>query len=170
MHIGIKWMGLAAHLKRGQNVHLYRQKLDKNGYLALTQGLVIGLEFKVNPLLAIRLNQALIPSDCAGKFLGVTQLGLSLWQSFDHSRQYVGATLGPVWFYRHAWTALPQYRDDGLFELKGNTRQWQTKFVWHGLDLGYRLALHDRGGFELNCMPGLPEVCTFSPGAYWQAL
>lgn len=167
--IGLRWMGLAAHLKQGQNIHLYKQKLDKKGYLALTQGLVIGLEFRINRLLAIRVNQAIIPSDCAGKFLGVTQLGLSGWHAIGQGPHSIGATLGPIWFYRQSWNAFPNYRDDGLFSPRGIKRQWQTKFVWHGLDLGYRYAFHAYGGFEMNCMPGVPEVFTFSPGAYVKA-
>ena len=74
--IGIKFIGLSAHLKRSPHPHLYPGKLDKDGTLVATTGIILTAEYFVyQNILSVKLAQCFM-FDCAGKPAGFFHAGL----------------------------------------------------------------------------------------------
>lgn len=161
--IGIKYMGLTAHLKKSPHPELYKWNFDKKGYLVWNHGLVFIAEYFVNPEVSFRISQAVIPYDCAGTFLGGTQVGIGYGRFISQSPHEIRVTAGPMWFYRSSWKDLDGYVDEGLFKLSKNGK-WQTKFVWHGGEIEYNYWTSQNRAFSVNWMPGVPELFTVAPG------
>jgi len=161
--IGIKYMGLTTHLKKSAHPHIYKRKFDKSGFAVLNHGLVLNFEYFLAQNTSLKLSQALIPFDCANKFLGATQMGVSYGRFIAQSPNEIRITAGPIFFYRKSWKDLDGYVDDGLFSLNKN-QKWQTKFVWHGGEIEFNHWYNENSAFSLNWMPGIPELFTFAPG------
>lgn len=161
--IGVKYMGMTVHLKKSPHPHIYKWNFDKKGIGVWNHGLVLIAEYFVKPEVSFRLSQALIPYDCAGVFLGGTQVGLSYGKFIRTSPHELRITAGPMWFYRKSWKEIPGYIDEGLFKSSKNGK-WQTKFVWHGGEVEYNYWTSNNQAFSMNWMPGVPELFTFAPG------
>jgi len=160
---GIKYMGLTVHLKKSAHPQLYKLKLDKKGYAVVNHGMVLIAEYFVAQNASIRFSQALVPFDCAGQFLGGSQIAFSYGRYISASPNEIRVSAGPMWFYRKNWQFLKGYVDDGLFKVSKNGK-WQSKFVWHGGEIEYNYWLKSKQAFSLNWMPGIPELFTFAPG------
>lgn len=161
--VGVKYMGLTTHLKKSLHPQIYKRKFDKGGHVVINHGLILNFEYFVSDRAAIRLSQALVPFDCANKFLGATQLGISYGRFIAQSSNEIRIVAGPIHFYRRSWKDIDGYKDDGLFRLSKNGK-WQTKFVWYGGEIEYNYWLNQNQAFSLNWLPGVPELFTFSPG------
>lgn len=167
--IGIKYTGLSIHLKKSVSPQLYRHNLDKGGYVVFTHGLALNFEYHIYDDLALRVTQGMMFFDCAGKFHGATQIGLSHGYRPAQSAHEIRLAAGPIFFYRKSWKSFPSYIDDGLFKESKNGI-WQTKFVWHGGEIEYNYWYQDQAAFSLNWLPGVPEIFMFSPGIKYRSL
>jgi len=160
----VKFIGLSGHLRRNDNPHLYRLKLDKKGRLAGHIGLAFGIEyFLLENCLSVKFGQAFM-LDCGFQPAGFTHLGLRLYATAGRHSFAIGN--GPTFFYRRDWSLLPNYHDEGLFR---RTRNYQHIFFWYAGEVEYNYGFPKRPDFSLTFIPGPPVFYTFAPGLRWQA-
>jgi hypothetical protein len=166
---GVQLIGLSVHLKKSKHPQLFKGKLTKDGRLVLNGGVLLTARYYVNEKWGFQASQALVAHDCSGRFLGMTHLGgfiskNNLWDS----RNSIDVSFGPMFFYRQNWAVMPGYVDEGLFKVSDNER-WMTKFVWHGGMLSWRHRLEAAGRyFQLDMLPGFPEIISVGPGVSFQ--
>ncbi|WP_439881146.1 hypothetical protein ACSX1A_18635 [Pontibacter sp. MBLB2868] len=156
----VKFFGLSLHLKESPYPEIFPNRLDDKGYAALNYGSIIGYErFLVRNDISVRVEQG-IYADCAGKLAGFTHLG---WRGtiFRKSRHSLNGGFGPTLVYRHSWTTIEKYEDDGYFNKSGN---WQYKFYWYGGEFEYNYQLNNNTDLSVNLVPGIPELISFGVG------
>lgn len=163
---GIKFMGLSLHPKRSLHPHLYKRKLDRWGHGVVNMGVVFQVEYFVNEHVSIKYSQAIL-QDCAGKFAGLSHVGMRLGFFMDPRQQhYASGGLGPTFFYRKNWTGMDRYVNTGLFETSKNGK-WQSKFVLYGGEVEYSYYYADHSAFSTTIMPAIPELIAIAPGFKW---
>jgi hypothetical protein len=159
LSIGLKVSGLAFHPKPSPHPSLYADKKDAKGQWVHIGGLMFTAEWEMIPgRAAVAVAQGLL-LDCSNQWAGYSHIGVR--GIIRQGRHTVSAGIGPSWFYRKSWAALPGYVDEGLFRKKGGR---QTSFYWYGGYASYDLALDERQSFTANLIPGWPEVFLFSAG------
>lgn len=157
--IGIKFIGLSAHLKRSPHPHLYPGKLDKDGTLVATTGIILTAEYFVyQNILSVKLAQCFL-FDCAGKPAGFFHVGLRV--SAYHNKWSGSIGNGPTLFFRRDWKDLPGYVDEGLFKRHKN---FQYRFFWYAGEVEGNYTLNDRLQFSTTFIPGPPEFFSIAPG------
>lgn len=157
----VKFIALSIHpVKDNPNAKIYRNRLDKNGYLVMQYGGVLGYErFFYKDIFSIRVQQGLY-ADCAAVFAGFTHIG---WRGriFKTGKHSLNGGIGPTLVYRRDWSRMKGYVDDGYFK---RHNQWQYKFLWYGGEFEYNYQLTANGQFSVMVVPGFPEVITFGIG------
>ncbi len=166
--VGFQLIGLSYHLKKSKHSHLFKGKITRNGRLMVNGGILITLRYHATPDWGMQYSQAIVAHDCSGRFLGMSHLGVfvrknELWDSPNA----VNVSFGPMFFYRQNWAFLPGYVDEGLFDISNN-EQWMTKFVWHGGMLSWQHRLSEGRYFQLDMLPGIPEIISIGPGLSFQ--
>lgn len=161
---GFQVIGLSYHLKKSKHPHLFKGKLTRNGRVVVNGGILFTVRFQADPRWGVQFSQALVARDCSGRFLGMSHVGVfgtkkDLWGS----RNSLDLSFGPMFFYRQNWALLPGYVNDGLFKISGN-QQWMTKFVWHGGMVSWRYRLRPGEYFQVDMLPGFPEIISVGPG------
>ncbi len=165
---GFQVIGLSFHLKKSNNRQLFKGKITRNGRLVVNGGVLFTARYHLDSRWGIQASQALVARDCSGRFFGMSHLGVfakknDLWDSPNS----MDVSFGPMFFYRQNWALLPGYLDDGLFKISEN-QQWMTKFVWHGGMVSWRYRLADERYFQLDLLPGFPELISIGPGMSFQ--
>ncbi len=165
---GFQIIGLSVHLKKSKHSQLFKGKITHDGRVVVNGGVLFTARYHVNGFWGIQVSQALVARDCSGRFLGMTHLGIfgkknEIWDSPNS----VDVSFGPMFFYRQNWALLPGYMDEGLFKISEN-QQWMTKFVWHGGMVSYRRRLEPNRYFQLDMLPGFPELISIGPGMSFQ--
>lgn len=161
---GFQLIGLSVHLKKSKNRNLFKGKLTHDGRVVVNGGVLLTARYHVNDHWGVQVSQALVARDCSGRFLGMSHIGVfgkmnDLWDSPNS----VDVSFGPMFFYRQNWALLPGYVNDGLFKISDN-QQWMTKFVWHGGMVSWRYRLAPNRFFQVDMLPGLPEIISVGPG------
>lgn len=165
---GFQLIGLSVHLKKSKHPQLFKGKITKNGRVVLNGGVLLTARYHVNEHWGFQASQALVAKDCSGRFLGMTHLGgfikkNDVWDS----RNSLDISFGPMFFYRQNWALLPGYVDEGLFKISNN-QQWMTKFVWHGGMVSWRRHMAEGKYFQMDMLPGFPELISVGPGMSFQ--
>jgi hypothetical protein len=165
---GFQIIGLSVHLKKSKHPQLFKGKITKNGRFVLNGGVLLTARYHVNDHWGVQVSQALVAHDCSGRFLGMSHLSVfgkknEVWDS----KNSVDVSFGPMFFYRQNWALLPGYVDEGLFKISDNQR-WMTKFVWHGGMVSWRRQLSEGKNFQLDMLPGFPELISVGPGMSFQ--
>ena len=165
---GFQIIGLSVHLKKSKNRDLFKGKITHDGRVVLNGGVLLTARYHVNEHWGFQASQALVAKDCSGRFLGMSHVGVfgsknNLWDSPNS----VDVSFGPMFFYRQNWALLPGYVNDGLFKISDNQR-WMTKFVWHGGMVSWRRRLEQNRYFQLDMLPGVPELISIGPGMSFQ--
>lgn len=165
---GFQVIGLSVHLKKSKHPQIFKGKITKDGRVVVNGGVLLTARYHVNDHWGIQASQALVAHDCSGRFLGMTHAGVfgkknDLWDSPNS----VDVSFGPMFFYRQSWAMLPGYVDEGIFKLTDNQR-WMTKFVWHGGMVSWRHRLEAGRYFQLDMLPGFPELISIGPGMSFQ--
>ena len=165
---GFQVIGLSYHLKKSKHAHLFKGKITRNGRLMVNGGILFTIRYYAKPNWGMQFSQAIVAYDCSGRFLGMSHLGVfarknELW----NSPNAVNISFGPMFFYRQNWALLPGYVNEGLFDISKNQR-WMTKFVWHGGMLSYQHRISPGQYFQLDVLPGIPEVISIGPGMTFQ--
>jgi len=155
----LKIIGITGHLKKNQNPHLYRIKVNKRGRLVAHLGIILSAEhFIYQEMVSVKLAQAFM-LDCAFLPAGFTYLGLRLCGRSGPHTFAIGN--GPTLFYRRSWLDLPGYNDEGLLRQSKNI---QYRFFWYAGEVEYDYALTGKPDFSLGLIPGPPVFFTIAPG------
>ncbi len=165
---GFQLIGLSVHLKKSKHSQLFKGKITEDGRVVVNGGILITARYHVNERWGVQASQALVARDCSGRFLGMSHIGVfgkktDIWDSPNS----VDVSFGPMFFYRQNWAVLPGYVDEGLFKISDNQR-WMTKFVWHGGMVSWRHRLEPDRYFQLDMLPGFPELISIGPGMSFQ--
>ncbi len=169
--LGFQIIGLSIHLKKSKNKNLFKGKITQNGRVVVNGGVLFTARYHVNDHWGFQASQALVARDCSGRFLGMSHVGVfgsknNIWDS----RNSLDISFGPMFFYRQNWALLPGYVNEGLFKISDN-QQWMTKFVWHGGMVSWRHQLEPNRYFQLDMLPGFPELISLGPGmSFMQAV
>jgi hypothetical protein len=159
--VGVKFMGLSFHPGKNTNGKLFLHPLGKNKRFALNFGLGVGVEYKFNNYISVKLDQVAF-HDCAGKFAGMSMINLRYTQNLGVlGNGSVG--MGPFFYYRKNWNIIPNYMDEGYFKISKNNA-WQTKFVWYGGELEHNYPLRNGLDLSTNILPGIPVVYALASG------
>lgn len=164
---GIKFGGLAIHQKAVMP-NYYRLSIDKKGRFVGYAGLSFTFSYQFNAYCGVKVIQTILPFDCAGKFSGITHVGIDLhdrivgWENEKHS---VSASIGPLFYYRQNWRTIPSYYVDNNFIGKKSSEKWEYKFVWYGGQIQYDYYYEKNRAISTNFLPGFPYIYTFNTGA-----
>ncbi len=164
--IGLKVGGLAFHQKK-VNPNYYRWSIDKKGHWVGYFGFSIVMAYQFNPFLGVKLIQTVLPSDCAGKFSGITHLGLDFHDRIvgakNETHKFSGS-VGPLFYYRKNWKEISNYYVDKNFVKSNKNNVWERKFVWYGGQIQYDFFFRSNQSFSTNFLPGYPYIYTFMSG------
>ena len=81
--VGIKIGGLAFH-QQEVNPNYYSWSIDKKGRWVGYLGVSLTAGYQFNRYLGVKVIQTIMPYDCAGKFAGITHLGIDLHDRMLH--------------------------------------------------------------------------------------
>ncbi len=168
LSIGISLIGLGYHPTSDQNTHLYKWKLDKKGKTIAFTGVTFVATYRINDFLGVKVMQTLVFYDCAGKFAGLTHIGVDFHDDVfgcDGLKNQFSASFGPLWYYRKNWSKYPTYVNDPSFIRLSKSEIWETKFVWYGAVAEYAHYFDDKNAATISLFPGHPYLYTFSVGA-----
>jgi hypothetical protein len=155
----VKIIALTGHLRKNNNPHLFKLKLDKKGRLTLPIGVALGVEyFLYQNHLAVKFVQSFM-LDCGFQPAGFTHLGFRLHVRTGRHALAIGN--GPTLFYRRDWSHLPNYVDEGLFRRAANC---QYIFIWYAGEVEYIYTRRSKPDFSLTFIPGPPIFFTIAPG------
>ena len=73
--IGVKIGGIAFH-QQPVSPNYYKWSIDKNGRFVGFAGFSITAGYRFNPFIGVKVIQTILPYDCAGKFSGITHIGV----------------------------------------------------------------------------------------------
>jgi len=157
--INAKFLGLSGHLKKSPHPHLYKRKLDENGFAVLNIGAIAGIEKSFfRDWFSVKFVQAIL-SDCAVQTAGFTHIGFRL--TWKREKHIVSIGNGPTLFYRKDWKDLPGYVDEGFFK---RNEYYQYIFFWYAGEVEYHYKLNDELDIGISFIPGPPEFFTIAPG------
>jgi hypothetical protein len=163
---GVKIGGLAFH-QRKVSPNYYKLSIDKKGHWVGYLGVSLTAGYQFNPYLGIKVIQTLMPYDCAGKFSGITHLGIDMHDrivGFENEKHRLSASFGPLFYYRKNWNKVPSYYEDDGFMKKGKNTAWERKFIWYGGQIQYDFYFNEKQAVSTNFFPGFPYVYTFMTG------
>lgn len=164
--VGIKFGGLAFHQQK-VNPNYYRLSIDKKGRWVGYLGCSITAGYQFNPYIGVKIIQTLMPYDCAGKFSGITHIGIDFQDriiGIDNAKHNLSASFGPLFYYRKNWAHVPNYYKDEGFVKQNVAGNWERKFVWYGGQIQYDFKLNQRHKLSTNFLPGFPYIYTFMTG------
>lgn len=157
--VNVKYLGLSGHLKKSPHPQLYKRKLDKNGFVLLNIGTILGAEYVVyKDWLSIKAAQGFI-SDCGGQFAGFSHIGIRF--TFKRQKHFFSIGNGPTFFFRKDWKNLPGYVDAGLFN---RNDKYQYIFFWYAGEVEYNFQYSDKIDVGVTFIPGPPEFFSLAPG------
>lgn len=164
--VGIKLGGLAFHQQK-VNPNYYKWSLDKKGRWVGYAGFSITAGYRFNPYLGVKVIQTILPYDCAGRFSGITHLGIDLHDDIvkmQNDRHQLSASFGPLFYYRKNWNSVPNYYVDEGFIKASDNGVWERKFVWYAGQIQYDFYFNDTDAISTNFLPGYPYIYTFMTG------
>lgn len=164
--IGIKFGGLAFHQQK-VNPNYYRLSLDKKGHWVAYLGCSITAGYQFNPFLGVKIIQTIMPYDCAGKFSGITHIGIDLQDrivGIDNAKHNFSTSVGPLFYYRKNWKDVPTYYTEEGFVKQNKVGDWERKFIWYGGQIQYDFRYNQNSELSTNFLPGFPYIYTFMTG------
>ncbi len=164
--VGIKIGGLAFHQQK-VSPNYYKLKLDKNGHFVAYLGLSLTAGYQFNPYLGVKIIQTLMPYDCAGRFSGITHIGIDFKDrivGFKNPTHQLSATFGPIFYYRKNWQTVDNYYITEGFVKQNLTGNWERKWIWFGGQIQYDYYVHPNRAISTNFLPGYPYIYTFMTG------
>lgn len=165
--IGISVSGIAFHPAANENTNYYKHPLDKNNKFTFYGGIAFYCNWHINEYCGIRLAQMILPYDCAGKFSGITQIGINLTDriiGFKNETHRLNGTFGPMWYYRKDWMKVSGYHTDEKFCKLSNSGRWERKFIWYAGHAEYNYFYQKNQATSLIIFPGYPHLYTALAG------
>lgn len=164
--VGVKIGGLAFHQQK-VSPNYYSWSIDKKGHWVGYLGFSVTAGYQFNEFVGVKLIQTVLPYDCAGKFSGITHVGIELQDriiGLDMDRHNFSTSIGPLFYYRKNWRDVPNYYEDEGFMKTGKNKAWERKFIWYGGQIQYDWFWNDRSAVSTNFLPGYPYIYTFMTG------
>ncbi len=164
---GIKFTGLAIHPRPQPSAGQYAGKFDRKGYVVLNRGITLSADIGIYKQVGLKLAQALVWRDCAGKFAMLSHIGVNFGgagATLGHSRLGISGSIGPVLYRRRSWQDLPGYIPDNSWLTSTPSSHWETKLILFGGQLEYTYYWHQHYGLSLNVLPGYPDVISVVAG------
>jgi hypothetical protein len=164
---GIKVGGIAFHPKYKVDGSFYKWKINKIGNIAAFSSITFTAGYQVNDYMGIKVAQVIMFSDCAGKFAGISHLGVNLydrivgWHPEDHR---ISMSVGPLFYYRKNWHEIGAYVPTPGFMNNSKDYKWETKLVWYGGQIQYDYFVNDQNAISVNFLPGYPYIYALSAG------
>lgn len=159
--MGVTIGGLAVHHKKASNPEIYPLKLDKNGYAVVFGGINFSVSYRINDYVGIKAVQSLIFYDSAGKFAGISHIGVQLHDDIvglKSEEHHFSHSIGPFWYYRKNWSNIPGYTNDPSFIKMDAKGIWERKFAWYGGFSRYDYRLDAHNDLVVDFLPGYPFV------------
>ncbi|PLX06126.1 MAG: hypothetical protein C0596_16715 [Marinilabiliales bacterium] len=164
---GVSISGLGYHPTPDANSHVYKWKIDKKGKFIGFTGLTFAVSYRYNDYIGIKFVQTLVFHDCAGRFAGVSHIGIDFHDDiicWDWTKSHFSASFGPLWYYRRNWCKNPEYVNNPEFMKLTKSRIWENKFVWYGGQIEYAYKFNTTDAATINLFPGHPYLYSFSLG------
>ncbi len=164
---GIKFTGLAIHPKKQPNVGLFQTKFDQRGNVVLDSGITLSAEIGIYRKLGIKLAQAILWRDCAGKFAALSHLGLNIGGAgamLGNTKHGISGSIGPMIYWRKSWKDLPGYIADDSWLKKRKNSAWETKIIPLGGQAEYNYYFSENYGASVNVLPGYPDIISITAG------
>lgn len=123
------------------NLHIFKNNLDKAGHIALEPGGVLSYEaFIMEDKVSFKFSQGFF-YDVAGKPGGFTHLGIrfKILQKFKHS---LNLGFGPTLHFRKDWSTIPGYVTEEIYE-RDIGFQWVLSRISGGIEYNY---IHTKRG------------------------
>jgi hypothetical protein len=165
--LGISVSGIGFHPVVDGNEVFYKWKIDRKGKWVAYSAITVFASYRLSDKLGIKAMQSLVFHDCAGKFTGISHIGIDFHDDFINWTNPVhqfSFSAGPLWYYRRNWTELPGYQNNPSFARLSQSGKWEHKFVWHGGQIEYSRHLSPRQALTVNFLPGYPYLYTFGTG------
>lgn len=165
--VGITFGGIGYHPQKSENSKFYKWKVDKKGHFVGFAGMTFNVSYRFNDYVGVKLIQSVVGHDCAGKFAGVTHVGVELYDDIiglRDNRHDFSMSFGPMLYYRNNWSREPGYVNDPDFIRMSSNQKWERKFIWHGGQIQYDYRVTDQESFQVNFMPGHPYLYSFMAG------
>ena len=143
----------------------------KKGHWVGYLGFSITAGYQFNPYLGVKLIQTILPYDCAGKFSGITHVGVDFhdriirWENDQHR---LSTSIGPLFYYRKNWSAVPEYYVDEGFMKESKNGKWERKLIWYGGQIEYNFYWDNNRSISTNFLPGFPYIYTFMTGVSYR--
>lgn len=158
----LKFFGLSLHPRGDENAHLMPINPDRQGYVVLNLGGVLGHEVAVlDSAFSIKAIQALY-ADCAGQTGGFSHIGIR-FLVFKKNRHMLSGGIGPTFIFRRSWHRLPEYQPSDFFNGQAED-PWQHKMLWYGGELEYNYAIRRQTDLSFTFVPGYPNLISLSAG------
>jgi len=167
LHIGIAFGGIAYHPQKDKNAQIYKWKIDKKGHVVAYTSFSLFASYRINRYFGLQFVQAFVLHDCAGKFSGITHLGIDLYDDiiqFTNPSDELSGSIGPFWYYRKNWTREKAYENNPRFIHLSKNKKWETKFVWYGGQIEWIHQFPSSNKMRYSFLPGLPYILTFGVG------
>lgn len=164
--VGIKFGGLAFHQQK-VSPNYYKWNLDKKGHWVAYLGLSLTAGYQFNPFIGIKVIQTLIPYDCAGRFSGITHVGIDFSDRIigaKNEKHRLSASFGPIFYYRKNWQTVENYYISEGFAKPNEKGNWERKFIWYGGQIQYDYYVDPKRAISTNFLPGYPYIYTFMTG------
>jgi hypothetical protein len=166
--IGISISGIGYHPRgNAQNASFYKWKIDRIGKFTGFANVSLLASYRFNDYFGVKIMQSIIFHDCAGKFAGLTHLGINLYDDILHwknPKSEFSMSFGPLWYYRKDWTKEKRYQNNPQFITLSKNKRWEHKFVWHGGLIQYDYFLDNNTSLTTTLFPGYPYLYTFGVG------
>ncbi len=158
--IGVSISGISYH--QGKiNTKPFKWKLSKNGKLTAFASISILVSYQFNDYIGIKAIQSFAFRDCAGRFSGITHIGIDLHDDiigWKNPKSRFSMTFGPFWYYRKNWIKEKNYKHKNGFLKISDNKIWEYKFVWYGGQVEYSFFYNEHNSLIVNFLPGIPYV------------
>jgi len=165
--IGISVSGIGYHPVVDSNEVFYKWKIDRKGKWIAYSAVAVFASYRFSDRLGVKIMQSFVFHDCAGKFAGISHIGLDFHDDFigwTNPAHQFSFSAGPLWYYRRNWTKLPGYQNNPSFITLSQSKKWEHKFVWHGGQFEYVRHFSPQQALSINFLPGYPYLYTFGTG------
>ena len=164
--IGITLNGIGYH--PNSNTDNFKWKISKNGKLVGFASISIIASYRFNNYVGIKIAQNIAFYNCAGKFSGITHIGIDLHDDIigiNNTKNQLSASIGPFWYYRKNWNQITSYKYDPNFIKRSKNKTWEHLFVWYGGQIEYSYSYSKQNAITMTLLPGYPYIYAMGLGA-----
>jgi len=168
--IGVSFSGISYH-QGNVNTKPFKWKISKNGKLTGFVSVSLLASYQFNNYIGIKIIQNFAISDCAGKFAGITHIGIDLHDDiigWESQKSQFSMTFGPFWYYRKNWLQEKEYTHKEGFLKLSKDNIWEHKFIWYGGVIEYSYYFNQHNALTFSLLPAIPYLYTFGIGTKYK--